>query len=176
MWKKPQCFIWLRSTTRRVGSITRAGNVGYDITGIRAGEVVTVELEIEGHKFIGINGGPQFKFNPSISFLVACETKNEVDQIWDKLAAGGKPLMDIGKYPHSERYGWIQDKYGVSWQIIAMGDVPAPQKVIPTLMFVGPQLGKAETAVNFYTEFSIMRKSATFFVTRRVKNPTGKER
>jgi predicted 3-demethylubiquinone-9 3-methyltransferase (glyoxalase superfamily) len=135
----------------KVGSVTRAGNLGYDITGIAPGEAITVELEIEGHKFIGINGGPLFKFNPSISFLVACKTRDEVDRTWEKLAVDGEAMMDIGKYPHSERYGWIKDRYGVSWQIMAMGNRPIRQKVVPTLMFVGPQYGKAENAVSFYT-------------------------
>lgn len=146
----------------KVGSVTRAGNVGYDITGIAAGEAVTVELDIEGHKFIGINGGPLFKFNPSISFLVACKTRDEVDRIWEKLAVGGEAMMDIGEYPHSERYGWIQDKYGVSWQIMAMGDRPIRQKVVPTLMFVGPQAGKAETAVSFYISIFHHAKAGDF--------------
>jgi predicted 3-demethylubiquinone-9 3-methyltransferase (glyoxalase superfamily) len=139
------------TTVRWIGSVARASNVGYEITGIPAGDALNVELEIEGHKFIGINGGPQFKFNPSISFLVACYTKDEVDRIWSRLSVGGSPLMDIGEYPYSKRYGWIQDKYGVSWQIMAMPNFVPTQKIIPTLMFTGSQAGNAETAVKFYS-------------------------
>lgn len=134
----------------KVGSVTRASKAGYEITGIPAGDPVTVEFKIEGHTFVGINGGPAFKPNPSISFLVSYKNAEDVDRIWAKLAPGGSPLMDIGRYPHSERYGWIQDKYGFSWQVMALGNQPITQKVIPTLMFTGPLTGQAETAINYY--------------------------
>ncbi|MDD4859693.1 MAG: VOC family protein, partial [Dehalococcoidales bacterium] len=135
----------------RVGNITLAGKAGFEITGLREGTILTVEFEIEGHKFVAINGGPEFKFNPSISFLVACYSKDEVDAIWKKLSQGGKVLMELGAYPFSEWYGWTQDRYGLSWQVMFMGDVKLRQKITPTLMYVGEQAGKAETAINFYT-------------------------
>jgi predicted 3-demethylubiquinone-9 3-methyltransferase (glyoxalase superfamily) len=112
---------------------------------------MNIEFEIEGQRFIAINGGPLFEFNPSISFLVACKTKDEVDALWQQLSIDGKSLMELGTYPFSERYGWTQDKYGVSWQLMFMGEHKINQKITPTLMFVGQHLGKAEPAVNFYT-------------------------
>jgi predicted 3-demethylubiquinone-9 3-methyltransferase (glyoxalase superfamily) len=133
------------------GQITRASKAGFEITGLAEGTVMTVEFEIEGQRFIAINGGPLFKFNPSVSFLFACQTKDEVDVLWQKLAVPGEALMEIGPYPFSERYGWTQDKYGLSWQVMFVGDREIRQKITPTLMFVGQQCGKAEEAVNLYT-------------------------
>jgi predicted 3-demethylubiquinone-9 3-methyltransferase (glyoxalase superfamily) len=135
----------------QVGPITRSGKAGFEVTGLAEGTVMTVEFEIEGQKFIAINGGPLFKFNPSISFLIACDTREEVGAIWEKLSEGGTALMEIGVYPFSEKYGWIQDRYGLSWQVMYMGDRKINQKITPTLMFSGEQWGKAEAAINFYT-------------------------
>jgi predicted 3-demethylubiquinone-9 3-methyltransferase (glyoxalase superfamily) len=97
-----------------------------------------------------ISAGPFFKLNPSVSFLVACATKDEVDALWGRLAEGGMALMDLGAYPFSDRYGWVQDRYGLSWQIMFMGERTVGQKITPTLMFVGEQLGRAEAAMRFY--------------------------
>lgn len=98
-----------------------------------------------------LSGGPFFKFNPAISFLVACNTKEEVDMLWKGLSEGGTALMPLDAYPFSERYGWVQDRYGLSWQVMYFGEMEITQKIIPTLMFVGEQCGKTEKAVNFYT-------------------------
>jgi predicted 3-demethylubiquinone-9 3-methyltransferase (glyoxalase superfamily) len=136
----------------RVGAITRASQAGSDISGLPGGTVMTVEFEIEGYNFIALNGGPHFKFTPSISFLVACAIREEVDSIWKKLAEGGTALMELGQYPFSDRYGWIQDRYGLSWQVMFMGERKMTQKITPTIMFVGQQWGKAEEAVNLYTK------------------------
>ncbi|VVB94663.1 3-demethylubiquinone-9 3-methyltransferase [uncultured archaeon] len=135
----------------RVSKITRASKTGFEIHGLPEGTVMTIEFEIEGQKFIGINGGPLFKFTPAVSFLVACDTKEEVDAIWEKLSEGGTALMELGEYPFSEKYGWTQDRYGLSWQVMFIGDHKMEQKITPTLMFVGEQCGKAEATINFYT-------------------------
>jgi len=134
----------------RVIDITRATKAGFEVHGLPEGTAMTVEFELEGLKFIAINGGPLFKINPSISFLISCATKDEVNAMWSKLSPGGTPLMDLGEYPFSERYGWIQDKYGLSWQVLLLGTRPFKQKIIPMLMYVGNQAGKAEEAINFY--------------------------
>ena len=115
-----------------------------------SGTVDIVTIELSGQDFTLINAGPLFKFNPCVSFLVACETKNEVDLLWEKLSEGGTPLMEPGEYPFSERYGWVQDRYSLSWQVMFTGEHKAMQKITPTLMFVGKQYGKAEEAINFY--------------------------
>jgi predicted 3-demethylubiquinone-9 3-methyltransferase (glyoxalase superfamily) len=111
-------------------------------------KVLTAIFELEGFKFMALDGGPIFKFNPSISFSINCETAEEVDKLYEKLVDGGNVLMELGKYPFAEKYAWVNDKYGVSWQIISFkGD----QKIIPALMFIGENSGKAEEAMKFYT-------------------------
>jgi predicted 3-demethylubiquinone-9 3-methyltransferase (glyoxalase superfamily) len=134
-----------------LGRITRAGKAGFEVHGLAEGTAMTVEFEIEGQRFIGINGGPLFKFNPSVSFLVACDTKEETAAVWEKLSEGGKALMEFGAYPFSEKYGWTQDRYGLSWQVMYTSTYKMVQKITPTLMFVGEQYGKSEAAVHFYT-------------------------
>lgn len=126
-------------------------DAGQDVHGQPAGQVMTVEFEIEGQRFVALNGGPHFKFNPSISFFVACNTKNEVDELWRRLSDGGGALMELGEYPFSERYGWLHDKYGLSWQVMFVGEGEVTQRITPALMFVGDVCGKAEEAMTFYT-------------------------
>lgn len=94
----------------KIGKITRYGKEGYEIHGREAGTVMTVDFEIEGQKFTALNGGPVFKFNEAISFVVHCETQKEVDYYWEKLSAGGDEK--------AQQCGWLKDKYGVSWQIV----------------------------------------------------------
>jgi predicted 3-demethylubiquinone-9 3-methyltransferase (glyoxalase superfamily) len=115
-----------------------------------SGDTDVVYIELSGQEFTLISAGPLFKFNPSVSFLVSCRTKDEVDALWKELSKGGMALMDLEAYPFSERYGWIQDRYGVSWQVMFLGDREFKQKIIPTLMFVGKVVGKAEEAIRFY--------------------------
>ncbi len=115
-----------------------------------SGDSDIVTIELMGQEFTLISAGPYFKFNPSVSFLVACDTKKEVDGLWEKLLKGGSALMELGTYPFSERYGWVQDKYGLSWQIMFMGNIEIKRTITPTLMFVGKQCGKAEEAITFY--------------------------
>lgn len=115
-----------------------------------SGDADIVTVELSGHEFMLLSAGPLFKFTPAVSFLVACDTKEEVEELWEKLSQGGSALMELDKYPFSEKYGWLQDKYGLSWQLMFMGDREIKQKIIPTLMFVGDVCGKSEEAVNFY--------------------------
>lgn len=122
-----------------------------------SGDCDVVAFELMGYSFMSISAGPYFKFNPSISFMVNfdpsqdSEAATRIDEIWGKLSEGGKVLMPLGEYPFSKRYGWIQDKYGLSWQLILTnpkGEVRPP--IIPSLMFVGDKCGQAEEATDFY--------------------------
>jgi predicted 3-demethylubiquinone-9 3-methyltransferase (glyoxalase superfamily) len=115
-----------------------------------SGTIDIVTIELSGQEFTLLNAGPLFKFTPAVSFLVPCKTKEEVDSFWAKLSDGGMVLMELGEYPFSERYGWTQDRYGLSWQVMHFGDRPIGQRIIPTLMFVGDVAGKAEEAIRFY--------------------------
>ncbi|HSA96500.1 MAG TPA: VOC family protein [Acidobacteriota bacterium] len=148
----------------KVGPVTRATKAGFEIHGRPEGSALTVGFEIAGLRFVAINGGPLFKFTPAISLLVACASKDEVDGLWTKLSQGGSALMELGPYPFSERYGWTTDKYGLSWQIMAMGDRPIRKKIVPTLMYAGAQAGRAEEAISLYA--SIFESSAVGDITR----------
>ena len=112
---------------------------------------LVVTFEASGQKFMCLNGGPQFTINPSISFYVICETESEIDRVWGKMAEGGKVLMELNKYPWSEKYGWIQDRFGVNWQLSLGKLEDVGQKFTPSLMFTGKQAGNAEKAIQFYT-------------------------
>jgi predicted 3-demethylubiquinone-9 3-methyltransferase (glyoxalase superfamily) len=115
-----------------------------------SGTVDLATLSLLGQEFSLIVAGPLFKFTPAVSFLVACKTKEEVDALWKKLSQGGAALMELGEYPFNEKYGWLRDKHGLSWQIMFIGDHKIRQNITPTLMFVGAVCGKAEEAINFY--------------------------
>lgn len=93
-----------------IDGVVRYGKEGFEIHHMKEGTVMTIDFNIEGQKFIALNGGPVFKFNEAISFQVYCETQEEVNYYWDKLSEGGDP--------NAQKCGWLKDKYGVSWQVI----------------------------------------------------------
>lgn len=115
-----------------------------------SGDCDIVSFQIMGFDFMAISAGPIFKLNPSISFHLKCKTTDEANEIWEKLSPGGKIMMEIGEYPFSKRYGWVQDKYGVSWQVIYT-EGEFTQRITPVLMFTKDVYGKTEEAINFYT-------------------------
>ncbi len=134
----------------KIVNVARYGEAGAQASGMPEGTVLTITFQLDGEEFMALNGGPAFRFTPTVSFLVACKTKEEVDALWGKLSEGGSALMELGAYPFSDKYGWVQDRYGLSWQVMFMGDREIKQKRTPTLMFVGNVCGKAEEAINFY--------------------------
>lgn len=114
---------------------------------------VVVEVNIMGLNFIGINGGPIFKPTPAISFMPVFESKEEIDQVWNKLLDGGQILMPLQQYPFSEHYGWIADKYGYNWQLYyGKLENVNHQAIVPTLMYCGEQQGKCKEALKFYED------------------------
>lgn len=147
-----------------------------------SGDCDVVSFELWDQKFMAISAGPSFKFNPSISFMVNFdpllfsssatpekEAREQIDIVWNKLAEGGNVLMPLDKYPFSERYGWIQDKYGLSWQLILTNPAGEPKpSIIPSLMFVKSNYGKAEEAINFY--LSVFQNSELGSISRYGKN------
>ena len=92
----------------KIGKIARYGEAGEKVAGRPAGSVMTVEFQLEGEDFVALNGGPMFKFTEAISFVVNCETQEEVDYYWRKLSTGGKEVQ----------CGWLKDKFDLSWQIV----------------------------------------------------------
>lgn len=94
----------------RLVSTTRYTSAGFEFHGKPAGSVMTVAFELDGQPFVGLNGGPVFRFSEAISFQIACSTQAEVDHYWDKLGAGGDPA--------AQQCGWLKDQFGVSWQVV----------------------------------------------------------
>lgn len=149
-------------------TITHYDEESSKASGQPEGSVLTVEFDIEGQHFMALNGGPIFTINPSISFFVHCKTAAEVDALWEKLSDGGKVMMELGEYPYSKRYGWLADKFGVSWQIM-MSDREQPQKIVPCMLFVNDLFGKAAEALKYY--LSIFPDSREVFVQKAGQNP-----
>ena len=112
-----------------------------------AGTVMSATFQLDGRQFMALNGGPIFKFTPAISFFVSSETPQEIDETWENLSTNGTVLMELGRYPFSEKFGWVEDQFGLSWQLNL---APHGQPITPCLMFVGEQRGKANEAIDFY--------------------------
>lgn len=148
----------------KIVSVARYDQAAAEISGMPPGSAMTVAFELAGQSFVGLNGGPQFKFNPSISFHVKCATIEEAEEVWEKFSAGGAVLMPFGEYPFSERFGWCNDQYGVSWQIIFTGGGEIQQKITPAFLFVGDVCGEAENAIDLYT--SVFHDAGTQLLTR----------
>lgn len=124
-----------------------------------SGDAEMLSFQLEGQLFNAISGGPFFKLNPSISLNVACGTAEEVEKKYAALSQGGTDLMPLGEYPFSKRYAWIQDRYGLNWQLMLSddgnpGQVSSQrinQKITPSLLFSNEVCGKTEEALTFYT-------------------------
>lgn len=110
---------------------------------------VVINIELFGQKLMLLNAGPQFEKNPSISFLINCASEEDVQHYWDQLSEGGMVLVELDSYPWSKKYGWIKDKYGTTWQLY-FGEMQE-QRLVPTLMFMHRNNGKAMEAMEFYT-------------------------
>lgn len=126
-----------------------------------AGKPLTVDVDIDGFRVSLINAGPEFRPNPTVSFLLnfdplgfegdADAARSALDATWSALAEGGEVLMELGEYAHSPRYGWLADRYGVSWQLMLTDPEGDPRPfVIPSLMYVGAQDGRCAEAVDLY--------------------------
>lgn len=122
-----------------------------------SGDCDVVAFTLHGQPFMAISAGPVFAFNPSISFFVNFDpgrdpqARERLDALWNALLDGGQALMPLQAYPFSQRYGWVQDRYGVSWQLILTDPDGEPRPaIVPALMFTGDAYGRAEEAGNFY--------------------------
>ena len=134
----------------KMGSVTKYNEASAKASGKQPGSVMTASFEIDGYSFTAINGGPVFKINPSISFFYYSKEEKEIDNLWKKLSDGGKSLMELNKYDWSKKYGWVEDKFGLSWQLMLVEN-EIEQKIIPSLLFTGKVFGKANEAINYYT-------------------------
>jgi predicted 3-demethylubiquinone-9 3-methyltransferase (glyoxalase superfamily) len=133
-----------------IRGVSRYPEAGDNPSGKPVGSVLTVDFEIRGRRFTALNGGPAFTINPTISFFAQTDSAAETDRLFSALADGGKTLMPLDRYPWSERYAWVQDRFGVSWQVMLGRDEPAEATIVPCLMFTGPQQGRAEEAMKAY--------------------------
>jgi predicted 3-demethylubiquinone-9 3-methyltransferase (glyoxalase superfamily) len=117
---------------------------GAEASGQPEGSILTVRFRLDGYELTGLNGGPIFKPNPSISFIVYCD---DVDELYGKLSHNGEIMMALDKYDWNERYAFIKDRFGISWQLMKSDR----RGIVPSLLFVGKSLGHAEEAVRYYT-------------------------
>ncbi len=150
----------------KITGITRYGEAGPG----PEGTVMIVTFQLAGQEFTALNGGPQFTFSPATSFFVNCETQEEIGELWENLREGGAVFMELDKYPFSPQFGWVQDKYGISWQLNLTG---SRQTITPFLTFVGEQHGKAEEAMNLYS--SLFRNSRIARIERYSRGEDGLE-
>ncbi len=148
----------------KIGFVSRYSEAGAKASGRPEDSAMVVSFELEGFTVNAINGGPVFKFNPSISFLVNCYSEGEINTLWEKSSEGGSVMMDLEKYPFGERFGWLNDRYGVSWQLFLGKE---GQKITPHLWF----RNQAEEAMNFY--ISLFDNSSVRELTRFGKDNRG---
>lgn len=161
----------------KILGVERYPKAAEEVSGKPAGSVMTVEFSMGGYKIVGLNGGPIFRPNPLMSFIVNFdpgkdkEARAKLDRAWEKLSEGGKVLMELDKYFFSEYYGWVEDRFGVSWQLI-LTDPKGDERplIVPSIMFVGKVAGRAEEAMKFY--LSVFRESKLGSVNRY---PAGSE-
>ncbi|MDD5083528.1 MAG: VOC family protein [Candidatus Moranbacteria bacterium] len=121
------------------------------ITDTPSGNCDIVSFKLSGQDFMAISAGPVFKLNPSISLFVVFDTEADIEAAWNKLIDGGKALMAYDTYPWAKKYGWLQDRYGLSWQLSWSDYHKMKQKITPSLMFTGAVAGKAKEAIDMYT-------------------------
>lgn len=130
--------------------IIHYGKEGFEYHHKPEGSVMTVEFELNGQKFLALNGGMDFKLNESISLFVYCESEERINFLYKKLSEGGSINMPLDKYDWSPKYAWVKDKFGLSWHL-DIEAINSTQKIVPSLLFVNEKYKKVKDAINFYT-------------------------
>ena len=153
-----------------IGKVTRYAENTPDFTGMKPGEVMTLEITLFGHAFTMLNADGHFQFSPATSLTVSCATLDEVSRYYDGLVEGGQVLMPLGSYPFSEKFAFITDRFGLSWQILYPKQLadPAATEIIPTLLFVGEKFGRAERAMKSWVSIFADAK-----ITEATQMPSG---
>lgn len=131
-------------------NITRYNEQSAAASGQKPGTAMTIAFKLEGQNFTALNGGPHFRLNQSTSFFVYCESDSKIEKIYKKLCDGGKVFFKLDKYDWSARYAWVQDKFGLSWQL-DVDRINNPQKVLPALLFANDNSLRLKEAANYYT-------------------------
>ncbi|OGI95765.1 hypothetical protein A2917_00410 [Candidatus Nomurabacteria bacterium RIFCSPLOWO2_01_FULL_42_17] len=143
------------------------------ITDTPSGDCDIVTFRLAGQDFMAISAGPYFKLNPSISMFVVFDNEKDIEKVWNKLIEGGKALMSYDTYPWAQKYGWLQDKYGLSWQLSWSEHHQMEQKITPFLMFTKEMAGKTKEAIAYYA--SIFPNSKTEMLVHYGKGEGDKE-
>jgi len=133
-----------------------------------AGKELAIDFRLGEYRFTAINAGPEFKFNPSISFMLNFDpsrdqkARENLDELWQKLIKGGEALMPLDTYPFSKRYGWVKDRYGLTWQLILTNpDGETRPYIVPSLLFSAKNTNHAEEAIDFYVSVFKDAKTGT---------------
>jgi predicted 3-demethylubiquinone-9 3-methyltransferase (glyoxalase superfamily) len=153
------------------GNSEEAANLycsAFDNAKITARSPFVIGITLSGQSITLLDGGPKYQPNPSISFFYICETEKELERIWNSFTKEGTILMPLDNYPWSKKYGWVTDKFGVSWQISLGKLEDVGQKLTPCLMFTGKQCGRAEEALQYYS--SVFKISKTDGILYNEKN------
>ena len=123
-----------------------------------AGKVLTIDFAVDGFRFTALNAGSEFRPNPMLSFIVNFDpsvdsaAEDDLDRTWARLSDGGQVLMELAEYPFSKHYGWVQDRFGVSWQLMLTNPEGEPRPfIIPSLMFANANVNRGNEALDFYT-------------------------
>lgn len=151
----------------KILKVTRYNDASAKASGRPVDSVLTMSFQLEGQTFTALNGGPHFKLNESISFFVYCKSDDEIEKLYNKLSEGGNVNMPLDKYDWSDKYAWVKDKFGVSWQL-DVDKINSPQKIVPSLLFVNEKFSKVKVAVNHYTK--IFPDSKIIFEVSNPKN------
>ncbi len=131
-------------------SVTRYNEESAKVSGQKPGSAMTIAFKLEGQSFTALNGGPHFKLNPSISFFIYCESETKIDRLYKSLSEGGFIMMPLDKYDWSPKYAWVQDKFGLFWQL-DVDKINNPQKILPALLFVNEKNLRLKEAAIYYT-------------------------
>ena len=135
----------------RIGAITRYPKTGFAIHGRPEGSVLTVDVTLGDTRVMALNGGPHFRFTPAISLFVILESEAAVDRLWSGLAEGSEVLMPLDRYDWSPKYGWLADRWGLTWQVALGKHADTGRTVTLSLLFSGQNAGRAEVAIEHYT-------------------------
>jgi predicted 3-demethylubiquinone-9 3-methyltransferase (glyoxalase superfamily) len=154
--------LWFETEAKEASDFYKSVFKGYESI---SENPLAVVYNLYGRRFMHLNGRTTGSMNPAISFFVQLSDENELTEIWNKLSAAGKIMMPLNKYPWSKQYGWCTDKFGVSWQLILEDKVD--NTIVPSMMFVQENNGKAAAAIEFYT--TLFKESKTIAISHYEK-------
>lgn len=129
-----------------------------------SGKVEIVTFTLVGLDFEAISAGPYFKFNPSINLIARSKSKEEIKRLWEELTKEGSELMPLDEYPFCELYAWVEDRFGLTWQLMYDKDLTEKHSINPGMLFSDIACGRTEEAINFYLE--VFNNSSLNFISK----------